>query len=365
MIKLSKKITLGLLLLNFAVLFGGCSTFSNLLSESNSKNSETNKNSEPDSLRQEKEKEINKLNTELTRQQAKLDEEKKECDGMTKDTITQKKDPKNQKEAPQTFAQCQKAALMQTTIEELKGKIEKANQELSSLPVIPESPAKTAGQDNSNIIYLLLFGFTGIVGLSFLGGLYYLLNNKIKEESILNQKSFGDVRKKHNEFQRLIDQLSETAKFQHEKLERHKLIIQALQNQPSSVAAAQSQQFAEQPVYKPEPQFPVSVENYLNKVQIQGQKASADMIGGLLVQDPNKNQEFLVVKDSALADGLFYAVPSFARFSTKSEYLTYYQHYYACENPSGGTVWIIVPTTVRRVADGWKLQDMGELEIRN
>lgn len=215
---------------------------------------------------------------------------------------------------------------------------------------------------------LLAWLALGLVGLVVLGltawFIYYILTN-IWNEKAKNAKEFNNLKSDQRELSRQVKQLNETVKLQNDRIERQQGVIQSLQNQPRASNIVQTPQFVEQPVYKPEPQFPVSVENYLNKVRQQGQKASADMIGGLLVQDPNKNEEFLIVKDAALADGLFYAVPSFARFSTKSDYLTYYQHYYACENPSGGTVWILAPTIVQRVADGWKLAEMGELEIRN
>lgn len=238
-------------------------------------------------------------------------------------------------------------------------------------PIVKTTPSTESWLDD--IWALLSWALLGFAGLTVLGltgwFVYYVLTN-IRREREAGISRFNEIRAEQRELSRQIKQLGETAKLQNVRVERQQSAIQSLQKQSSEAGnigyAAQPQQFYEQsPVNKPEPQFPVSAEDYLNKVRQNGQKASADLIGGMLVQDPNKNEEFLIVKDNALADGLFYAVPSFNRFSTRSDYLTYYQNYYACENPSGGTVWILAPTTVRRIEGGWKLEEMGELEIRN
>ena len=115
-------------------------------------------------------------------------------------------------------------------------------------------------------------------------------------------------------------------------------------------------------VYKPEPQFPVSAEDYLNKVSANAQTATPDFIAGLLINDASKGTEFLIVRDNELSENLFYAVPNQARFDTKSDYFNYYQKYYIFDNPSGGAFQIKSPTIVQRVeGGGWKLEQMGEL----
>lgn len=255
--------------------------------------------------------------------------------------------------------------------EQSADKTEPSDEPASTPSPTTKPPPLTEGRfdDTWALLSWALLGFAGLTVLGLtIWFVYYVLTN-IWREREASASGFNAVRAEQRELSRQIKQLGETAKLQNVRVERQQSAIQSLQKQSSEAGnigyAAQPQKFYEQPpVNKPEPQFPVSAEDYLNKVRHHGQKASADLIGGLLVQDPNKNEEFLIVKDNALADGLFYAVPSFNRFSTKSEYLTYYQNYYACENPSGGAVWILAPTTVRRVEGGWKLEEMGELEIR-
>ncbi len=370
--RLSKKLTLGWLLVSFAFLIGGCESISNPFSQDSSGEAAKNNKTDLEKQKQEKQSQITNLKTNLKNQQDAQKTETDKCNEMEKSTVKAGKNPKDPKDSPQTFAQCQKRDSITGQIATIKNTLSQAEGELEDIEskIIQASKNGTNEKnDNFNWITFLLFGFAGIVGLGLLGGLYFLLNRKIEREREAATSGFNAVRAEQRELSRQIKQLGEAAKLQNDRIERQQNTILALQKQSSEAGkigyAAQPQQIYEQPqVYKPEPQFPVSAEDYLNKVRANGQKASADLIGGLLVQDPNKNEEFLIVKDNALADGLFYAVPSFNRFSTRSDYLTYYQNYYACENPSGGAVWILVPTTVRRVEGGWKLEDMGELEIR-
>lgn len=213
--------------------------------------------------------------------------------------------------------------------------------------------------------------FGGIAGLAVLGGLgwlaYSLLSNTFKQERETTQHGFKMANKNNQELAQKVNQLEQTVKLQSGQFAQVQTAIQSLQRQIAKVGGQNYQQQAifTQPVYKLEPQFPVGAEDYLGKVSANAQTATADLIGGLLVNDSNKGNEFLIVRDNELPENLFYAVPNQARFQTKSDYLNYYQNYYACENPSGGAVWIKSPTTVKRVNGGWKLEDMGELEIRN
>ncbi len=188
---------------------------------------------------------------------------------------------------------------------------------------------------------------------------------KIQQKS--NEQNLTDIRTEQKNFRKEINDLKETVMLLNDKIEKQHKFIQSLvkpQPQPQSQQKTQSQSTAEQPqIIKREPQFPVSVENYLRKVRFLPEKASADVVGGLLVQNSKNDAEFLIIKDSALADGLFYALPSVTKFVMKSEYLVYYQNYYNCKNPSGGEILILSPAIVRRVKDGWKLEEKGELAI--
>ncbi len=198
---------------------------------------------------------------------------------------------------------------------------------------------------------------------------------KIQKES--NEQNLTDIRAEQKNFRKEINDLKETMLLLNDKVEKQDKFIQSLRNQLKTVnlnaplaqpkkTPLQSQTYAEQPQFvKPEPQFPVSAENYLNKIGQSGEMATPDKFSeGLLVQDPNKDQEFIIVKDPTSADGLYYAVPKLTQFSTKSDYNLYYRSFYNCDEPSGGTVWIISPAIVQRVEGGWRSRDKGNLEVR-
>lgn len=221
-----------------------------------------------------------------------------------------------------------------------------------------------------SLLYWVLLGGIGLVVLGLTGWfIYYVLTN-IWREKDTNIQGFRKVREAQKQMAAEISELSKLVKLQNDRIARQDKSIQSFQSQlkaeNSSSSTARSQPVIEEPQFvKPEPQFPVSAENYLNKVGNQGEMATPDKFSeGLLVQDPSKDQEFIIIKDPETADGLYYAVPKFTRFSTKSDYNLYYRTYYDCENPSGGTVWIKSPAIMDRVEGGWRLRDKGELEVR-
>jgi len=223
------------------------------------------------------------------------------------------------------------------------------------------------GLDIWKLLSWLLTGLVGLLVLVAVGWFVRYVLTTIGSERQANLNAFGSIKSKQKDFQHHVEELGKTVKLLSSQLTQQQTTIQSLQNQLKASGgnvAHQPQSFHEPPIFKPEPQFPVAAEDYLNKNRSNALTAAVDHYTNKLVQDANKGDEFLIVKDNGLANDLLYAVPNVARFSTKGDYLTYYQNYYACENPSGGAVWIKSPTTVRRVDGGWQLEEMGELEIR-
>jgi hypothetical protein len=107
--------------------------------------------------------------------------------------------------------------------------------------------------------------------------------------------------------------------------------------------------------------FPVAVREYLTIVARESTTARDDPLHeGILVNDPNG--AFILVKDPGMRDGLIYAIPKVPYFRSQ-EFHTYYDKYYICNKPSSGEVTIVEPATVDKVDGGWRLRDMGILEI--
>ncbi len=365
--KLSKKIILECLLLSLAILFSSCSVFNEVIGEKKPAN-----NNEKLSEQQQVNSNVSQLEETLKNQESQAKTAKNDCN--TKLSLSNRSGRNANDPASNTYQQCEQAKKLEEQVAEARKNLDSEKEKQKQIKEANDALNKDEGgkKETSGLLISLLIGVAGVLGLGILlGGLYLLLSKKIDKaiaaERTLTQQNSDRIKAKHDklfaEHGKVMNDLERLVKLQQGKIEV--LEFKAKEKGTGFGGQMPPQPPAEQAQYiKPEPQFPVSVENYLNKFRQQGQRASADTIGGLLIQDPSKNEEFMIIKDSSLDNELYYAVPSFARFPTKSEYFTYYQNYYNCENPSGGAVWIISPTVVRRVDDGWQLQQKGELEVR-
>ena len=119
-------------------------------------------------------------------------------------------------------------------------------------------------------------------------------------------------------------------------------------------------------VEKVEAVFPISIGDYLNKMQRSSNIVRPDFQNDILVSDPGGTGELILIRDTAIPDDLqpLFVVPRATQFQTKQDFYTYYQKYYECDRPSAGDVWIIDPAVVSRVSGGWQLREKGVLEVR-
>lgn len=122
----------------------------------------------------------------------------------------------------------------------------------------------------------------------------------------------------------------------------------------------------EEPVERDEPVFPISIGDYLSKMQRSTNIVRPDFQNDILVSDPGGTGELILIRDAAIADDLqpLFVVPRATQFQTKQDFYTYYQKYYECARPSAGDVWIIDPAVVSKVSGGWQLREKGVLEVR-
>jgi hypothetical protein len=372
--KLSKRLILGGLFIIFTFFFSSCNLIENLVPsakpQSDSKKEEINQR-----LREAANK-LNQAEQDFNNQNSQAKSERSKCTTMTAQSQKSGRDPNNPES--DTFKQCKIAKDLEDKAEISKGKLDDANKEKDKIAeeLKALNSAPNGNQEGISTLELILWLLAGILGIGLLVLALWLIYRFIKnikstiiQEHDDNSRNFRRIEGKQSDQARELSELKATVRLLSDKIDKQKNYLADINNRISEPVkhSVQTQQYLEPepPVYKPEPQFPVSVENYLNKFRHQGQKATADFIGGLLIQDSNRGEEFLIVRDSSLADGLFYAVPSIDRFSKGTDFTTYYQNYYDCENPSGGTVRILAPSIVSRVDGGWKLEEKGRLEIRN
>ncbi len=258
-------------------------------------------------------------------------------------------------------------------METARRNLEQAKTQSNQMPTPSKSKEKTDDSqknDDNGLWTALLWLVAGLLSLAIIGGVgvlaYRFFAKTINQEREATEQGFRTAKTRHQELAQRIEKLEQIAKAQGNQFPQIQSSLQALQRQIIELGGRDVQQQAvfTPPVYKPEPQFPAAAEDYRNKIRHNAQTATADLIGGRLIADENKGNEFLIVRDGELSDGQFYAVPNQIRFSAKSDYLSYYQNYYHCENPSSGAIWIKSPAIVRRVENGWTLEKTGELEVR-
>ena len=115
---------------------------------------------------------------------------------------------------------------------------------------------------------------------------------------------------------------------------------------------------------KEEPDFPVSAGDYLGKMTRFSNVVRPDFQNGILVNAPDGDGEFVLIRDSRDETQPMFVVPRATQFHTKQDFYTYYQKYYDCDRPSAGDVWIIGPAVVEKVTGGWQLREKGMLEVR-
>ncbi|HEX5702262.1 MAG TPA: hypothetical protein VFX97_03485 [Pyrinomonadaceae bacterium] len=115
-----------------------------------------------------------------------------------------------------------------------------------------------------------------------------------------------------------------------------------------------------------EPEFPASVNEYLDKKRRNSTVVKPDFQNGILVNDIDGKGELVLIRDASVADDAqpLFVVPRVAQFQTKQEFHSYYERYYECQRPSAGDVWIIDPAIVSTVPGGWQLREKGVLEVR-
>jgi hypothetical protein len=117
---------------------------------------------------------------------------------------------------------------------------------------------------------------------------------------------------------------------------------------------------------KDEPEFPVSVNEYLGKMSRYASAVKLDFQNGILVNDPDNKDELFLIRDSREVDDgkALFLVPGAAQFHNKQDFEIYYSKYYNCPRPQMGDVWIIGPAVVQKVPGGWQLREKGMLEVR-
>ncbi len=220
----------------------------------------------------------------------------------------------------------------------------------------------------STILNWALFGVFGLIIIGIIGAGIYFLNKRKSREREEIARNFGEIKRKTGSLEQKIKDLTDVStKLSAQIAAQNNEIRNLKQNFSNSSAAAPSRaapvNYPIPPSAPPEePQFPVAVDDYLAKTKSGATPVKFDYKEGMLVPDAEREAGLLVVRDGA--NGAFYLVPGFGFFQTKSDFTNYFERYYTCARPMGGTVFIRQPATVNQVNGGWQLAQTGELEVR-
>jgi tetratricopeptide (TPR) repeat protein len=118
--------------------------------------------------------------------------------------------------------------------------------------------------------------------------------------------------------------------------------------------------FCDDPFTDP-PSFPSSVADYLDKVKTKKVEASFDARTNLLVAAPGG--EFVLVAGGSRGVPPSIVVPRVTRFETRGDYDPY-EKFYHCVDAAPGEVWIAHPAVVNKTEGGWRLKDIGRLDVK-
>lgn len=112
----------------------------------------------------------------------------------------------------------------------------------------------------------------------------------------------------------------------------------------------------------PDPTFPSLVADYLNRLRPDQRTAvEADFRTDRLVAATAESAPFVFVEDAdGSGAGIVLPKPHLQR---SQEFSSYYKGYYHCTDPSAGEVYIIEPAVVSPDGKGWRLSQMGRMEI--
>lgn len=310
---------------------------------------------------------------------------KKKADELEQVALNNKKDPNDPKQAPKTFEARRQHREAETLWQAQVKKAEDAKAQLKLAQGGVEETEKTlqniySDRGSSSTRSWLLSSLAALVLAAFIGGFGFFIFNKVNDSNLKLASSLKNITDRQEEFGSQIRVLSgllnpSFASFKKEidlhfksQKEQMAALSQKLEmdkngtNPRKEVEEESDQNFFITGVEDTRVgSFPVTAREYLNRFAKEATAARDDPLHeGILVNDPNG--AFILVRDSGVRDGLTYAIPKVPHFRSQ-EFHTYYDKYYTCKRPSPGEVTIIEPATVDKVDGGWKLRDMGILEV--
>jgi hypothetical protein len=349
--------------------------------------------------------EIQGLQTRSANLRKAANDSKKHADTLRQQTLDSGKNPDDSIGSPKTYQAAQDAkvaaaaadeaekefadaksggavspdvlAKAQQAITQASKDLEDAKLRTQAAIALSPSPSTQAsrpaeGSETSIVTSLLPFLLTTLPLLVVMGLLYRRTIRRLKKTAgILSEKlselNAEQVNLAGNVRSMIVKSLKESPEFSSlgTKLER----IDATLNEIHGVVADQSSDQGgktsdarvEVEAEEERPIFPMSAEDYLDRMQGKLVYVKHDYPNNTLIRD-SENSEFALVLDHS-PSGMHFVVPKLSRFPTKQDYYTVYHVYFECNPPFSGTVTIIKPALVDAVEGGWQLNQKGQLKV--
>lgn len=243
------------------------------------------------------------------------------------------------------------------------------------------NPSKKNSVDGESNVLLSLpnWIFPSLAAVLFLSGataLFWYLFRRVERRRIELANALNRMQQKHEKLNMDFEKYKSEAIALANQVGEQKLEITALKRSPPPIVKSESNyennpqdNYAypapksnfNQPI-QPDPIFPVSVDNYLKNVG-RGVGVKYDYKTDLLLENADAESSLVVVRDDTIPGGLHYVIPRFGIFQTGNDFI-HVKHYYTCQHPTGGTIWIKEPAVVQRVEGGWQMTLQGELEVK-
>lgn len=233
-----------------------------------------------------------------------------------------------------------------------------------------DNALKSAGWLASLLSLIPYLGGVLMLAAAAIGALFYARRRKAYREWL--EAELSGIRNRQKKMADEIDDVKKVTNVLNGYFQTQRSDIEKLDR----AVSGQARMISQQPVYAaPQPvvpeygsippsvvenKFPTSVEDYLAKHGQSAFPVAYDYKENLLISDPNGEGNLVVVRDGAD----HYLIPSLKLLSTKSLFDQYFERYYSCQNPRGGSIVVIEPALVLEEVGGWRLDKRGELEFR-
>lgn len=244
---------------------------------------------------------------------------------------------------------------------------------IPSPTIVPTTPSPSSNDDGDS--HFILYIIIGVIGLLSVGGPLVSwimaggasdsvsdIKKQLRGDAAQNAKRIKSLEDENAGLRRQLTSLVEKVNAHSNAINKIATMSKDLKGQLIEVqAGAQLESLQNMRSERP---FPKPVEDLLAEHLHEGRSVAVDDLTKCLVENTAKGDHFLLFQADLTGSDMAYVVPRVSSFTTKNDYLNFFQRFYRCDAPAGGEVWIKELAIVRKVPNGWELHKAGDLEVR-